>query len=224
MIDRLEQALARVIDGGIAAVFRLRLQPADIGRHLEHALLASRRTSLGHVIGANQYVVMLHPDDFSAFASWQSALEKELATWLGEVAYRHGVTMLGPAQVVVESNPAVGRNVVRIEADFGAAIADSSSPQRPVARLIPLSQPGEVFVLSGSETAVGRAPGNDLVLSAAEVSREHARLRCEGNALKVEDLGSRNGTWINGVRVDRHRAKSGDEIAFGTLRFRLDLR
>jgi pSer/pThr/pTyr-binding forkhead associated (FHA) protein len=89
--------------------------------------------------------------------------------------------------------------------------------------LIPLSQQGEVIVLSGPETTVGRASSNDLVITGADVSREHARLWRDENTLEVQDLGSRNGTWVNGTRITSHRARSGDEIAFGTLRFRLDL-
>lgn len=223
MIDRLEQALARVIDGGIAAVFRLSVQPADIGRRLEHALLGSRRTSMGQVIGANQYVVTLHPDDFAAFASWETALARELENWLADVAFRYGVTMLAPPQVVVEADTGVGRHAVRVAADYSAAPETRASKHGPVARLIPLSQQGDVIVLSDVETSVGRASSNTLLISAAEVSREHARLRRDGNTLEVQDLGSTNGTWINGERVTHHRARSGDEIAFGTLRFRLDL-
>ena len=224
MIDRLEQALARVIDGGIAAVFRLGIQPADIGRRLERALLDSRRTSMGHLIGANLYVVALHPDDFAAFASWQNALQKELETWLGEIAYRHGVSMLAPAEVEVRPDQTVGRNVVQVKADFGPASSQVGTQPEPVARLIPLSQRGEVIGLSGRETTVGRATGNDVVLDAADVSRAHAVLRRDGKNLELEDLGSRNGTWVNGVRVKRHHVRSGDEIAFGTCRFRLDVR
>lgn len=212
-----------MIDGGVAAVFRLSIQPADIGRRLEHALLGSRRTSTGHVIGANQFVVTLHPDDFSAFASWENALEMELENWLGEVAFRYGVNMLAPLQVEVAADPAVGRHSVHVEAAFSAAAAAEINVKAPVARLIPLSQRGDVLVLAESETAVGRASSNDLVIGAAEISREHALLRRDGNALEVHDLGSRNGTWVNGVRITREVARSGDEIAFGTLRFRLDL-
>ena len=178
---------------------------------------------MGHVIGANHYVVTLHPDDYSTFASWETALARELENWLGEVAFRHGVTMLGSPRVVVESDPAVGRHVIHVKAGFTAIPGTTDGGPAPAARLIPLSEQGSVIMLTGIETAVGRASGNDLVINAAEVSREHARLRRDANTLEVRDLGSRNGTWVNGVRISTHRARSGDEIAFGTLRYRLDL-
>lgn len=223
MIDRLERALARAIDGGIAAVFRLGVQPADIGRHLEHALLGSRHTSMGHVIGANHYIVTMHPDDYSAFASWSEALSRELQNWLQEVAFHHGVTMIASPQVVVASDPAVERYDVQVSCEFSNGGLAGLTRSRPIVRLIPLSQHGDVIELSEPETTVGRAPGNDLILGAAEISREHARLHRQGNSLEIQDLGSRNGTWVNGVRITNHRARSGDEVAFATLRFRLDL-
>lgn len=177
---------------------------------------------MGRVIGASDFVVTLHPEDYTAFATWESALCRELESWLGEVAFRHGVTMLAAPHVVVVSNPSVGRRAIHVEAAFSDAPVAGTLPA-PFARLIPLTSSGNVIVLSEQETTVGRAPGNDLVISAAEVSREHAKLRRDGHALEVHDLGSRNGTWVNGVRVSTHRARSGDEIAFGTLRYRLDL-
>ena len=223
MIDRLEQALARIIDGGIAAVFRLGVQPADIGRRLEHALLGSRRTSGGNVVGANTFVVSLNPHDFAAFASWKTGLERELEAWLGEVAYRHGVTMLAPLQIEVEADADVTRHAVVVEAGFSDPSPALEQRLAPVARLIPLSDRGDVIILDEVETTVGRAATNSLVISAPDVSREHALLLRHGKTLAVLDLSSRNGTWVNGARISRHDARSGDEIAFGTCRFRLDL-
>lgn len=223
MIGRLEGALARVIDGGVASLFRMRVQPADIGRRLEHALLDSRRTSTGRVIVANHYAVALHPDDFAPFAEWSGALARELESWLAEVAYQHGVSPLGPLRVDVGVGAGVRERSVEVAASFVNDLSAVASPSAPLGRLIPLAGPGEILYLRAAETTVGRAASNDLVLHAPEVSRLHARLRCGRATLDVQDLGSRNGTWVNGVRGAAHRARSGDEIAFGSLRFRLDL-
>ena len=223
MIERLEQALTRVIDGGIAAVFRLGVQPADIGRRLELAMLGSRRTSKGHVVGANVFKVGLHPEDFAPFASWNSALEMELANWLGEVAFSHGVAMLAPIQVEVKPDPAMNRRLIHIDAGFDAQPDARVIGKGPTARLIPVAQRAEVILLPHLDTTVGRSSTNDLVIDAADVSREHARLRRQGSSMEIRDLGSRNGTWVNGARISSHLAKSGDDIAFGTLHFRLEL-
>ena len=67
------------------------------------------------------------------------------------------------------------------------------------------------------ETRTARAKENDLCLGGATISRHHAILRCEGDALQVEDLGSRCGTFVDGVRMDGTvRVAQGGRIRIGT--------
>jgi len=68
---------------------------------------------------------------------------------------------------------------------------------------------------------VGRADDASLCLPLESISRQHARLTPAGDEVLVEDLGSANGTWINGKRISRGRARHGDEIRFDTQRFQL---
>jgi len=70
-------------------------------------------------------------------------------------------------------------------------------------------------------TVVGRAPECVLRLDETRLSRQHARLIPTEAGIQVEDLGSTNGTFINGKRVQRGFAGPDDEIGFDTLRFRL---
>lgn len=61
--------------------------------------------------------------------------------------------------------------------------------------------PGQIFILDKPELSIGREAGNEMVVSDADVSRKHARLILQGNAYLVEDLGSTNGTFVNGERI-----------------------
>jgi hypothetical protein len=70
-------------------------------------------------------------------------------------------------------------------------------------------------------TTVGRAPECDIFLDSAGVSRLHARLRPRDYGVEIEDLGSSNGSFLNGQRVGVGIARVGDEIAFDQLRFRV---
>jgi pSer/pThr/pTyr-binding forkhead associated (FHA) protein len=79
---------------------------------------------------------------------------------------------------------------------------------------------GRCYPLLGP-TVVGRAPECVLRLDESGLSRQHARLVPTDDGMQVEDLGSTNGTFINGKRVQRGFAAPGDEIGFDTLRFRL---
>ena len=68
---------------------------------------------------------------------------------------------------------------------------------------------------------VGRSQDNDIVVPDPNVSRRHARLSRADNGFIVEDLGSTNGTLLDGAPIDRERIESGDELTFGqsTARF-----
>ena len=79
---------------------------------------------------------------------------------------------------------------------------------------------GRTYPVVGT-TAIGRAPECDLRLDEPGMSRMHARLVPTDDGLLLEDLGSTNGSFINGKRVLRGEARVGDEIGFDTMRFRL---
>ncbi|MGK4002081.1 sigma 54-interacting transcriptional regulator [Sorangium sp. So ce1036] len=75
----------------------------------------------------------------------------------------------------------------------------------------------EVALLaSDTPLVVGRAAPADLQVDDPTLSRRHARFALEGDRLTVEDLSSRNGTWIAGRRVDRSRIEIGDEVMLGS--------
>jgi pSer/pThr/pTyr-binding forkhead associated (FHA) protein len=64
---------------------------------------------------------------------------------------------------------------------------------------------------------VGRSQENDIVVPDPNVSRRHARLSRADNGFVVEDLGSTNGTLLDGAPIDRERIESGDELTFGQI-------
>ncbi|HEX9050537.1 MAG TPA: GGDEF domain-containing protein [Anaeromyxobacter sp.] len=72
-----------------------------------------------------------------------------------------------------------------------------------------------VRVALGGEVVLGRDPGCTVPLPADDVSRRHARVVAQDGGHEVVDLGSTNGTWVNGARVERHRLAPGDRIRVG---------
>ena len=69
---------------------------------------------------------------------------------------------------------------------------------------------------------IGRLPECAIVLDDPNVSRRHAQVRREGDAVFVVDLGSTNGTRVNGVTVREHRLVAGDVISVGTTALRFE--
>ncbi|MFD3399063.1 FHA domain-containing protein [Kribbella sp. NPDC058693] len=71
---------------------------------------------------------------------------------------------------------------------------------------------------------IGRAPDCDVIIDRQEISRHHAELlRIDANSYELRDLGSTNGTHVNGARVETALVGDGDEIRLGALPFRLFL-
>ncbi|CAN5428773.1 GGDEF domain-containing protein [soil metagenome] len=75
---------------------------------------------------------------------------------------------------------------------------------------------GEMYRLDGGESIIGRASTAHIKLGDDGVSRKHARVVADGGAVRIEDLGSSNGTLVNGVRVDVQQLKDGDKIQIGS--------
>lgn len=109
------------------------------------------------------------------------------------------------------------------ESDENTLIADTNrvreltGEQRVHAFLTVMTGPnvGQMYRLAG-ESTVGRTERADVVIPDHEISRRHARIRVLEGRVTVEDLGSTNGTFVNGNRVDHQDLKDGDKLQFGT--------
>jgi len=78
---------------------------------------------------------------------------------------------------------------------------------------------GSTFLLEKDSTSVGRAPESDVFLDDVTVSRRHAQImRRPDGSFSVSDLGSLNGTYVNGEQVDETRLAGGDEVQIGMFK------
>jgi pSer/pThr/pTyr-binding forkhead associated (FHA) protein len=82
------------------------------------------------------------------------------------------------------------------------------------------TEPGkEIPLPDGAELKIGRMPGLAITLLDAKVSREHCRLFQQSTGWIVEDLGSRNGTWVNAQKVKKRLLQPGDRMRVGQTEF-----
>ena len=120
-----------------------------------------------------------------------------------------------PTEVPVEHDPtvawepeagvtAVGASGSRVEGSFEWALIVETGPQA-----------GLTYVLGLGETLAGRSPECAIFLGDVTVSRHHARFFVDERGLRVEDLGSTNGTYVNGDRVDAYALGPDDELIIG---------
>jgi hypothetical protein len=104
-----------------------------------------------------------------------------------------------------------------------ASISAEEAKRHGLAReVVELVLEDKTYPLEGrGPWSIGRSAENNIVISNPNVSRRHARLSRSENGFVVEDLGSTNGTLLDGAPIDRERIESGDELTFGgvTARF-----
>lgn len=178
---------------------------AGEGVQTEHAELqlgphgASLRIPAGNTVDVNgrqvDGLIALRPGDTLGIGAIQARLVAMPAAGTGAAAARLPTTDMAATAV----RPVVPRYVLR------AVSGDAFSRAHPL----------------HASLSVGRADDAGLLLSGDGISRQHARLTPGADGVVVEDLGSANGTFLNGRRVTREIARHGDEIAFDTQRFRL---
>ena len=108
---------------------------------------------------------------------------------------------------------------------FTRKLAEAPKPNASFEEFIATTRPVRVVVAGGAEgteypieaavTTIGRDPGADVACDDDAMSREHAAVEFAGGGLRVRDLGSRNGTQVNGHDVKVSDLESGDRIALG---------
>ncbi len=100
----------------------------------------------------------------------------------------------------------------------------AQKPRQFALRFISGKYQGGEFPISGDrEVFIGRSNELEVVLVEDMVSRKHARVSLSGDALIIEDLGSTNGTFVNGEKIKRARLKEGDRVLIGTSIIRVAL-
>jgi predicted component of type VI protein secretion system len=79
-------------------------------------------------------------------------------------------------------------------------------------------QPGQTFALDQDLLTLGRDPNNVIVINDPQVSRQHARITHQGGRIVLEDIGSTNGTFVNGMRLTNpHALANGDVVGLGDV-------
>ena len=141
------------------------------------------------------------------------------------------VSDVSVARVVSEIRRALNDDrtgrIIRTVHSYGYAFAatveggeslSAGDPRRHLAGWL-ISTTHSLPVYEGDQI-IGRAPEHDISLDSSKVSRRHARIRIRGGEATVEDLGSKNGSFVRNVRIDRPtRLVDGDDVRFGLSTF-----
>ncbi|HEY3941679.1 MAG TPA: DUF3662 and FHA domain-containing protein [Acidimicrobiales bacterium] len=208
-LQKFEERLERLVEGTLAKPFRSSLQPVEIGRRLTREMDLHRRVGVRGLIAPNVFTITLAPGDVERFANFVDALSRELADAAREHARIESYSFVGPVDVQIYEGTRLrtGRFTITTEvreADGGLSVVELVLPD------------GKRVELGPEALVIGRLPECAVVLGDPNVSRRHAEVRRTVDGVIVADLGSTNGTRVNGSPVREHHLVSGDEITVGS--------
>lgn len=215
-LQEFERRLERLVEGVFAKAFRGRLTPIEVGRRLTREMDVRRTVGVRGVIAPNSFRVAVGPADRENFAKAESALLADLAGYAREHAKDEGYVFLGPVKVTMDTDQSLGPGEFLVAGEMAEGPGGG-----PVGRLV-LGDGKEVQVGEDPVT-IGRHPDCDIVLSDPEVSRQHAEVRREDAGFMLVDLGSKNGTKVNGAGIDQRTLQDGDTITIGATAIRFEL-
>ncbi|HEX4492857.1 MAG TPA: DUF3662 and FHA domain-containing protein [Acidimicrobiia bacterium] len=213
-LQAFERRLERLVEGAFTKAFRSGLQPLEIGRRIVRELDAGRTVGVHGVVAPNHFTVFLSPEDFEQFASFRDALERELADAAREHARDERYHFVGPVVVDLTEEPSRRRGDLRVD-----SVIEQGEGGWAAALVL---ADGSRVALGETDATIGRLPDCAVALSDPQVSRHHAQLRRSPEGYVVVDLGSTNGTTVNGSPVAEQLVRDGDEIGVGNTLIRFE--
>jgi hypothetical protein len=215
-IGGFERRLENLVEGVFARVFRSGVRPVELGRRMAREMDIRRSVDVrGRTVVPNHFTVSVSPEDAEAFEGIRTQLESELADAARAHARDERYVFPGPVAVAVVRDDGLRVGEFRIDAQLLAG------PGGVGAGTIVLPD-GTRFPLDDEPVRLGRLPDCEIVLQDAKVSRHHAEIRPRGDEFVLVDLGSTNGTKVNGLRVADHVLSDGDVLGFGDIQLRFE--
>jgi pSer/pThr/pTyr-binding forkhead associated (FHA) protein len=167
-------------------------------------------------VAPNHFVIRLHPKDHDELTDFIGPLESELVEAAKEYAKEEGYHLRGPITVSITSDESLKSGRIGID----SKVRTSESPVNGGSLVV---AGGKVVKIGEQPIVIGRQPDCDIVFDDPNISRRHAEIRVAAGEFTVSDLGSTNGTKVNGVAVTIARAlRDGDIVTLGNNSIRFE--
>lgn len=207
LLDSFEKGLERAVNSAFAKTFRSGIQPVEIASALRReADTKAAIVSRDRIIAPNNYLVRLSPDDTERMQSVGRPLIDELLALLTKHGKTQGYSFAGPLSIALEADEKVATGTVRV---------NSSTVEGRVTWQAVVDVDGHRHSIARSRTVIGRGSDADITIADAGSSRRHAEILWDGERAMMRDLGSTNGTKVNGQKVREARLESDTTITIG---------
>jgi hypothetical protein len=248
ILSRVEAFLERFLEAP-AGRLGASIQPVSLAKRIERAMDTNKSYRDAGVIVPNHSDLHLHPNDFAAFSSYRSSLEDDLAHGVIARARHERYSLVARPRVQLIADESIRRGEIRVAAN----VVDERGDRLQEAAKMPASSDTVVFDrpsgadapdsarrayllvstrgsrpvqfdLGGALIGIGRASDNDVIVDDPMVSRHHCQLKLQHGAYSFADLGSRNGSTVNGQPVSQIALGPGDRIRVGDTEIEFQVR
>jgi hypothetical protein len=196
LLDSFERGLERAVNGAFAKTFKSGVQPVEISSALRRELdTKAAVVSRDRILVPNSFTVLLSSNDYDRMVSVGSALIDELTALVRRHAAAQHYSFAGGISIVLERAADLSEGIIDIQS---VGVKGENVAWTPVVDI-----GGKRHPITRSRTVIGRGSDADITVDDSSISRRHVEILWDGKRAEVNDLGSTNGSLLNGERVDK---------------------
>ena len=214
LLDKVERGIEKAVRGVFSTGSKAQVEPVEIAsrlrREVDHKALT---VAAGRTLVPNVFDVQLSDDDFGRAQEWGTPLAEELCDVVINHVRSQGYTLQGPVRISFRRDSELRAGDFEIasstEKSQGSGAAQPkpqpnvpAAPSRQPVRLQPvLDIDGQRYSLNAPSIVLGRSSEADIHIEDTGVSRRHLEIRTANGVTSAVDLGSTNGSYVNGQKV-----------------------
>lgn len=193
LLDNFERGLERAVNGAFARTFKSGLQPVEITSVLRRELdTRAAVVARDRILVPNIFTVSLNPIDFNRMTELGPALIDELTALLQRHATAQHYVFAGPISITLAADNQVAQGLIHVA---------SENVKGTISWVPVLDIAGRRYPITTSRTIIGRGSDADITVDDTGISRKHVEILWDGSRGQVNDLGSTNGSLLNGEPV-----------------------
>ncbi|MBT1172671.1 FHA domain-containing protein [Bifidobacterium sp. MA2] len=220
VLDRFEKSVEGAVNGVFSKFGSKDLQPVDLSSALEREIdNEAMPVGRDRTVAPNEYRFKLSTPDFDRIEQWGSeTLADELADNLTNYARSQHYAFVGPVVVIFEEDLELTKGSFKLTSASvqGNAVPVTTDDQNQDSPLLEIN--GSQYLLTKEKTIIGRGSGCDIVIDDPGISRKHLEIDITPNGVIARDLGSTNGTYVEGHQVPAATLLDGNTITIGRTR------
>ncbi len=210
LLDNFERGLERVVNGAFAKTFKSGLQPIEITSALRRELdTTAAVVARDRILVPNSFTVRLNHTDYERMVALGQTLIDELTQLVQQHATAQRYSFSGGISISLHDDRSLTQGMIEIS---------SVNVKGTVAWTPILDIAGKRYPLTHSHTVIGRGSDADITVDDSGISRKHVEILWDGTRAQVNDLGSTNGSMLDGRRVTKAPLPPDSVIDIGRTR------